>query len=171
MDEIDETLQMMALLDRAEECGECLLWMGALSDQGHPIYKPYGKPCTTVRRGMFELNGGKLVRRKPIDTTCGEKLCINPDHLFQSTIRNVAKRAAKRGAFSGLAKGAKIAEKRRGTMKLTIEQAREIRLSIESGPVLALRYGVNKSLINGIKAGRAWKEYSTPWAGLLRMAA
>ena len=59
---------------------------------------------------------------------------------------------------------------RRSLDGLTIEQAREIRMSDESGPVLALRYGVDKSLINGIKAGRNWKEYSNtnPFAGLMR---
>lgn len=172
MNEEADTLHMMALIERTEEYGDCLLWTGAVgSGTGHPIYKPYGQPCTLVRRAMYQLNGGELIPRKPIDTTCGEKRCINPAHLVQSTTSKIAKRAAKRGAFSGIVRASKIAESRRGKMKLTMEQAREIRSSTESGPVLALRYGVNRSLITGIKAGRAWKEYGGHWAGLGGLAA
>lgn len=171
MNEEADTLHMMQILEKTEEYGECILWTGTLSDTGHPIYKPYGEPCTLVRRAVFRLNGGKLVKRQPIDTTCGEKCCVNPEHLFQSTISKVAKRAAAKGKFSGVVRASKIAETRRGKMKLTMDIAREIRNSAESGPVLALRYGVNRSLITRIKSGLSWKEYGGHWAGLLRMAA
>ena len=35
----------------------------------------------------------------------------------------------------------------------------------------ALRYGVDKSLINGIKAGRNWRDYSNPFNQLMGSAA
>lgn len=167
---IAETLEIMRLLDSTVEEADCILWTGATSKAGYPIYKPRGCGCTLVRRAMFELTKGSLLPRVPIDTKCEERKCINPDHLFQSTTQQVAKRAAKRGAWGGARRAAKIAASKRATGKLTIEQAREIRMSDESGPVLALRYGVDKSLINGIKAGRNWKEYSStnPFAGLMR---
>ena len=50
-----------------------------------------------------------------------------------------------------------------------MEQVREIRLSEDSGPVLAERYGVNRSLIGGIRRGTAWRDYSNPFAGLMGM--
>ena len=168
---VSDTLALMALIERTEECGDCLLWTGSVGHSGLPIYKPYGKPCTLVRRAMFQLNGGTLIPRKPIDTRCGEKCCVNPAHLFQSTTSKVSQRAAKRGAFSGLVRRSKIAESKRSISKLTLEQARDIRVSPETGPVLALRYGVNKAVINGIKNGTRWKEYGGHWAGLMRMAA
>lgn len=167
---IAETLEIMRLLDSTEEYADCILWTGATSKTGHPIHKPHGCPCKLVRRSMFELAGGELEPRTPIDTKCEERRCINPEHLFKSTSSAIAKKAAKRGAWGGARRAAKIAASKRATGKLTIEQAREIRMSDESGPVLALRYGVDKSLINGIKAGRNWKEYSStnPFAGLMR---
>lgn len=166
---IDETLEIMRILDSTVEEADCILWTGATGSTGHPIYKPRGCGCTLVRRAVFALTKGELGYRVPIDTKCGERKCINPAHLFESTTQQVAKRAAKRGAFSSATRGAKIAKAKRAKGKLTIEIAREIRMSDESGPVLALRYGVDKSLINGIKAGRAWKEYgnSNPFAGLM----
>lgn len=164
---IADTLEIMSILGRTEELADCLLWTGATGDTGHPIYKPYACPCTLVRRAMFRLAGGNLLPRKPIDSHCNERLCVNPAHLFQSTSSKIAIKAAKRGAFSSKARSAKIAAAKRAKGKLTLEQAREIRMSSESGPVLALRYGVNRSLINNIKAGRAWKDYANPFAGLM----
>jgi hypothetical protein len=43
-------------------------------------------------------------------------------------------------------------------------------MSDDTGKNLAARYGVHVSLIKGIKAGRAWKEYTNtnPFAGLMR---
>ena len=40
-------------------------------------------------------------------------------------------------------------------------------MSTESGPALADRYGVNRSLINRIKRGDAWKDYTNPFGGLM----
>jgi hypothetical protein len=165
--EVADTLSLMDIIERTEELADCLLWTGATGKSGHPIYKPYGCPCTLTRRAVFRLTVGELVHREPIDTTCGEKLCLNPSHLVRSTVSKIGKRAAKTGAWSGLARRAKIAKTKRGQMKLTEEKAREIRESAESGPVLAERYGVNKSLVNNIKRGVAWRDYTpNPWAGL-----
>ena len=67
------------------------------------------------------------------------------------------------------ARTAKIAKTRRHSnvnKKLDIDKAREIRMSTESGPVLAARYGVNRSLISRIKRGTDWKDYANPYAAL-----
>jgi hypothetical protein len=48
-----------------------------------------------------------------------------------------------------------------------MDQARTIRMSGESGPVLATRYGVNRSVINNIKLGRSWKDYKNPFSALM----
>ena len=99
--------------------------------------------------------------------SCDERRCVNPAHLVASSISEIAAKAGARGAFSSLARGAKIAAARRTKGKLTIDEARVIRMSDESSPVLALRYGVNKSVINGIKAGTRWRDYANPFQALL----
>jgi len=160
-------LELMSLADRAVEDNNCYLWDGAVTESGHPIYKPHGCGCTLVRRRVFELCGDDLKPRVPIDTRCGNKECINRAHLFQSSSSAIGKKAAKRGAFSSLSRRIKIAATKRKKGKLTPEMAEEIRNSSESGPVLALKYGVDKSLINNIKRGKAWQNYASPWAALL----
>lgn len=160
-------ITIQAIKDRTEEIGECWIWQQGTTN-GYPSMKVKGCGCRLVRRIVVELDGRPAQAREPVATTCGEALCVNPAHLARTTIRAIAKKAAAAGAFSGKARGAKIAAAKRASAhsKLTLEQAREIRLSEEAGPALAARYGVNPSLIKSIRAGRVWKDYSSPFAGL-----
>lgn len=152
---------------RTEEYGDCHIWQRGVNADGYPQMKLRNHACSLVRRIVFDLSGGKLVERQPIVTTCGERLCVNPDHLKASTTARVSQEAAKRGAFSGIARCAKIAKSKRPSAKLTMEIAREIRLSTETGPVLAARYGVNRSLVTRIRSGLAWRDFSNPYMGLM----
>lgn len=152
---------------RCDEIADCWIWAKATSESGYPIVKVRGCGCRLVRRLVLDLVGTPVMPRQPVVTTCGEKLCVNPAHLKASTIAAVAKASADQGAFSGMARAAKIANfKRSKSAKLDIDKAREIRLSSESGPVLAARYGVNKSVINNIKRGVSWKDYANPFFAL-----
>jgi DNA invertase Pin-like site-specific DNA recombinase len=116
---------------------------------------------------MFELGGGTLVTRQPIAATCGEKLCINPEHLIASTVAKVAQAAAKRGAWTGLARSAKISAKKRETAKITTAIAQEIRNSTGPAHVQAERHGIHKVLVQRIRRGEAWKDYGNPFRGLM----
>lgn len=155
-----------AIEARADEVGECLIWRGSVSGEGYPTMK-CGGACRLVRRVMMEAQNIELAPRQPVITTCGEKLCISRKHLRKSTVALAAKAAAARGAFSRPDRRAKIAAGKRKIGKLTMEIAREIRLSADTGPVLAARYGVNRSLINRIKKGTAWVDFASPFAGLM----
>lgn len=160
-------ITIQAIKDRTEEVGECWIWQQGTTN-GYPSMKVKGCGCKLVRRIVVELDGRPAAPRQPVIVSCEEPLCVNPKHLQRSSIKAVAKQAAKKGVWSGKARCAKIAAAKRAApgAKLTMEQAREIRLSEETGPVLAERYGVNRSLIKSIRAGRAWKDYSSPFAGL-----
>lgn len=166
---IADTLEMMRLIERTDDLADCHLWRGSTSKSGHPTYKPTGQPCTLVRRAMYQLAGGVLERRVPIDVICNERLCINPSHLRKSSAKSISKKAAARGAWRTKTRAAKIANSKRASplAKLNIDLAREIRLSTESGPVLAARHHVHRAVINGIKAGTRWRDYSNPFAGLM----
>lgn len=165
---ITQTLELMALIERTEELADCHLWTGSTTKQGYPTYKPFGCGCTLVRRRVFVLNGSALAPRVPLEMTCDEKLCINPAHMRASTTARIGQKAAARGAWTGKLRAAKISKaKRRDHAKLNIELAREIRLSTEPTKLLAQRHSVNPSLINGIKAGTRWKDYSSHFAGLM----
>ena len=144
----------------------CWIWGGATNQIGYPIIKNGKRGCLLARREAARLAGMVLQGKEPVTTTCGNRLCLNPEHLQKSTTQAIAKAAALRGAYSTKARAQAIAERRRArpVAKLTMEQAREIRASADSGPVLAERYGVNRSLINGIKRGEAWIDYDDPHA-------
>ena len=168
---IKESMLMMRVVMNIEDDGECWTWTGAVNQQGHPIIhlrQPvHGHVgCLTVRRYVFLLTNGFLLPRQPIGCTCGDKLCVNPAHLYQSSFSKVAKIAAKNGAWQGQDRAIKISIAKRATAKLDPQKAAEIRMSDESGPVLAERYGVNRSLVNSIKRGLIWRDYSSPFAGL-----
>lgn len=153
--------------ERCEEVGDCWIWQRCTNHMGYPVMR-IGGTMRLVRRVAVEASGRALLPRQPVAVRCGERGCVNPEHLFPSSESAIAKKAAKRGAWSSPMRGAKIAQARRTTMaKLTLEQAREIRASSDSGPVLAARYGVNRSLVSRIRRGDAWREYmGNPFAGL-----
>lgn len=160
------TLQMIR--DRCDEIGDCWIWKNAVSQEGYPIMRVRPGGCILVRRVAIALSGRTPAARQPVTCTCDDRRCCNPKHLELATIASVAQTAAANGAFSSLARRAKIAAHKRASSgaKLTMDDARAIRASDETGPVLAAQYGVNKSLIGAIRRGTAWQEYSSPFAGL-----
>lgn len=153
--------------NRCDELGDCWIWKQTTSSTGYPIMKVHGCGCQLVRRLSATLAGKTPAPRQPVDTTCGEKLCVNPDHMRPTTPQAVAKRAAKRGAWSSVSRAAKISAARRaGRVKLTDEQVAEIRASSEPETKLAPLYGVNRSYIGRIRRGTDRKDYRNPFAGL-----
>lgn len=163
-----DELTIAHIKDRTEEVGDCWIWQQG-STNGYPQMKIQGRCCKLVRRMVVDLDGRPAEPRQPVITTCGEMLCVNPAHLKATSTSDAAMRAAEKGAWKGKARAAKIASTRRANVnkKLDMDKAREIRMSNESGPVLAARYGVNRSLINGIKRGTVWKDYANPFAALM----
>lgn len=154
--------------DRTEEVGECWIWQQGTTKQGYPIMKPRGCKCQTVRRIVMHLQGKNVAVRQPVTTTCDERLCVNPAHLRASTLQAVARKAAAQGKIGGPRLGAAIAAARRrlGLTKLTLEDAAAIRVSTDSPDAIAARFGVNASQIKRVRRGEAWKDYSSPFAGL-----
>ena len=160
--------------DRCDEVGDCWIWKQAVSQTGYPIIRRRPNGCLLVRRVAVALDGRQAAPRQTVVAICNDNRCCNPAHLKPSDLSSVAKAAAARGSFSTKARSARIAATRRaaGNLKMTLEMAREVRASNESGPVLAKRYGVDRSLIGSIRRGEVWKDYSNPFDGLgMRRAA
>ncbi len=154
--------------DRCEEVGRCWIWQGTVSVSGYPIAKAAGvrSGCILVRRLAVELDGRPAKPRQPVLASCGERLCCNPACLAPSTSSAVGKAAAKAGAWKTIARRAKIAKAKRANSKLTPEIVTEVRTSPESSRVIAKRLGINRRRIVDIRNGRAWIDYSSPFAGL-----
>ena len=160
-------ISIQDIKDRTEEVGECWIWQQGTSN-GLPQMKVKGCACKLVRRIVVAIDGRPAEPGQPVAVTCGEKLCVNPKHLKPSTTRAVAKAAARKGAWKGQVRCAKIAAAKRAgaNVKLTAEMVQIIRSSDEPGPALAKKLGVDRALIPRVRAGKAWKDYSNPFAGL-----
>jgi hypothetical protein len=159
-----------SLKARVIEEGECWLWQGYIQNNTPQIshYIDGKKTMVSVRKLMRELETGRQQPKGHYSNTCGECSCVNPDHTIWRS-DHMHMRSMGRGR-SSVTKAAKLREYRvsTGQVKLSESKAQEIRLSDDSGPVLAERYGVSRGLINRIKRGRAWRVLSSPFAGLFR---
>lgn len=119
-------------------------------------------PLRTIMAVLLKKN---KKAKQVMTTTCGNKRCINPDHLKVSNKSTVLKSSY--SDYKNPVRSAKIsAYARANRAKLNIDQAREIRMSDKTHRELALEYGVNKATIGNIKAGRTWKETGNLWRGL-----
>jgi len=150
------------------EEGECWIWNAAISAEGYPIMKRYGCPCVLVRRVSIAIDGRPPAARQPVVSTCGQKLCVNPNHLSRSSWKKVGKRAAENKSFSGIVRCSKIAMAARvgKSAKITAEIAQEIRESAGTHREISQRFGISKSLVTKIRAGKAWKNYHDPFISL-----
>lgn len=121
-----------------------------------------------VRKLVLQLHGVPIVGAYH-GTSCGNPLCVEHSHIVQRTPKQHHKHMGKlvSRSASNAARIAKITKTKRDGGKITQDHAALIRLSDETGPVLAERYGVTKSLVNRIKAGKSWtKEFGNPFTGL-----
>lgn len=150
-------LTLESILARCDEFGECLRWAGPVANGSSQVYSE-GR-YLQARRVVHELTKGCEIRKgyHPV-MRCRDPQCLQFDHMTLLTTRQVAQLAAKEGRFSNPARRAAIAAGKRNspTAKLSVEIAHEIFHSTESGPVLAARHNVHRSLVCRIKRGQSW---------------
>lgn len=80
--------------------------------------------------------------------TCDNPACINPDHLRVGSVAdNMADRDRKRRQAHG---------ERHGSAKLTEEKVIAIRASAKTERELMAEYGIGRSTLQKVKAGRTW---------------
>lgn len=163
-----------SLKDRTIECGDCWEWQGYLANKSVPQVCHGGK-MASVRRLFADLLdlgypvGGYIVAK------CENIKCVNPQHAKHYTSQKFSVYRAKCAANSvtgNLMRSIKIqAHKRATSAKLTQEQADEIRVSTRPSREEAKIYGVDKTVICRIRAGKSWVNLSAasnPFAGLMR---
>lgn len=164
---------MKSLLDRikdrcrVDEDG-CWVWMQGTSDEGYPVMNiaEFNNVSSLyVRRIVFVLAVDQLHARRRVASTCENKLCCNPEHLFSATESQLArtefrKEKAARGLKHSLAlRGAKR------SWKLSYEKAEEIRRLRRDGMArdeVAKLFDVNPCIVSQITTGKLWVR--SPWA-------
>jgi hypothetical protein len=156
---------------RVVECGDCLRWIGSITRGGigHPTMRLAGGKQVLVRRQVWEQANGPIPPGKIIRCRCETPLCVALEHLRLTTYRELALQLGALGVMSGPVRSARIAAvKRAGKQaKMSQDEARAIRASDESSPILSRRYGVSVSHICRIKRGDVRREFAgNVWAGL-----
>lgn len=154
-----------SLMARTEEVGDCRVWTGYSTNKTPQVH--HQGDMVSVRKLILELSGVR-VNGQFIGATCGTENCVCPEHIIQRNQKNQAKAMAKKAAERRAERETMhiISRRKRADTKLNLEAVREIRASEESGPILAAKYGVSRTLINKVKRGIYWRDEGNPFAGL-----
>ena len=145
--------------EKVDQSGECWLWTS--TTRKVPRDKTY--------RGVFNVNGrartayqvaweliyGPIPSGQGVCHSCDNGLCVRPDHLFLGTQQDNIDDAKRKGRMRN---GAEI---NHGVNHyktiLTLGQVREVLESTESNTNLGRKFGVSRTTIYRIRAGKNWQ--------------
>lgn len=150
------------------EVGECWEWQGALQSNAPVPTMNFNGKVGPVRRHIAE-HLGLAVEGKLATCSCGNQLCVNPEHVIVITRKRLQQRIAKdqRRAVNPV-RMKKLSDRARATQaKLTLEQAQAIREAEGTQRDIAARFGVTQATVSAIKRGKTWRDYSNPFAQLI----
>jgi predicted XRE-type DNA-binding protein len=150
------------------EDGDCWNWTGALQSCGVTPTMNYKRKVGAVRRFIL-LERGPAPAGRPIATyTCGNPLCVHPEHTDWSKRKAVQQRTTQeQGHQNNAVRNKKIADKARQRGKLTLELAQQVREADGTQDEIAARFGVSQATVSVIKLGKTWRSYTNnPFAGL-----
>jgi len=131
--------------ERVNKTDDCWLWTGVIGTHGYGVVFISKRPkaiFNLAHRVSWELSASKITEGMQVLHKCDVRACVNPDHLFLGTQKDNIKDMMK---------------KRRGPGKLTDEQIAQIRSSTMPSRTLAPFFGISKTTILDIRAGKTWK--------------
>lgn len=127
-----------------------------------------GRVMATRRAMYLAANPGKIIQNgRRISSKCENENCVNPRLLFQSTASDLLKSHYTKGIRSRAEAAAHLNRYIEGRLKLTEEDAAQIRNDDRKGAEAAHEWGISKEHYNAIQRGDARKaRASNPFAGL-----
>jgi hypothetical protein len=154
---------------RSVEEGECWIWQRGMSN-GYPyMHDGFGRgaPCRTVARVLAEALG-KNTKGRIVTMTCGDRLCVNPAHVGVTTRSAAMKRGlAKRGSLP-ITSIKRLADVSHAHSHITWDDVHAIRAATGTCREISERVGVSKDAVTRIRRFETWRDYATPWAGLMK---
>lgn len=141
---------------------ECWLWRGAgaASGPGYGRFRPGPRDVPMIGAHVFSW---RIANCRDVPTghfilhSCDNPSCVNPSHLCLGTPRDNTQDAMRKGRMKNYFKNGFNSRRGRGPVKLNDEAVRAIRASGSTSGLLASHYGVDRSLIQRIRNGKAWK--------------
>jgi hypothetical protein len=155
-----------AIRANCDEVGDCWEWRGAM-DCTAPVMRPAGsRKLMPVRRVVMTLTG-KSVDGRLACAKCLNDRCVNPEHAVGLTRQQLQQRTAQVTQYGrSPARSAKLALARRRHSQMTEEIVADMRASGLSTRAAAAAFGCGQTAAADILAGRTWRDYSSPFAGL-----
>lgn len=150
-----------------EEEGECWNWTGALQSCGATPVMNWKRKVQSVRR-LIMLERGPNQPAMQATYSCGNPLCVHPEHTTWAIRRTVQRRTtAEQGHQSNVLRCKKLSDKARAKGKLTLELATAVREAEGVQHEIAARFGISQATVSVIKRGKTWRTYgANPFAGL-----
>ena len=140
--------------------GQHLVW-DANWDQWHRAVLRIDGGRYDVRRELYRIRTGRALGVKDsVRSRCEHEACM------AAACQVVHKAKGSKGPRHSAATKAKLAAAKRARSKYGPELVARVKASTKSYKQIALETGMNLSTVGAIKAGRLWKDYSSPWAGL-----
>ena len=142
----------------------CWLWLGAVSASGYGSFSFEGR-ITLAHRASWAIFTGNDISdiRIKICHTCDNKLCINPEHLWEGSQKQNMRdcfakgrmdgRPAQPGSLNGMAVLSEDA------VLTILEQLH----AGKHGRVIAAKVGVAETTISMIKGGKNWPHVYEQW--------
>lgn len=153
-----------AIRANCDEVGDCWEWRGAM-DGSAPVMRPAGsRKLVPVRRLVLQLSG-KTVEGRLACAKCLNGRCVAPAHAVGLSRQQLQERTAARHGHSPV-RNSKIAKARRSRSHITEEIVAQMRASGLTTRAAAAAFGCGQSAAADIMAGRTWRNYSSPFAGL-----
>ena len=115
----------------------CWIWQLCKGENGYGRVNDCGKN-RYAHRIAYEQANGPVPDGRELDHLCGNRDCVNPDHLEPVTHAENMRRGSR--------------------TKLTLDQALAIKRSSEPQRVLAERFGIGQGQVSRIQKGLSWRD-------------
>jgi hypothetical protein len=151
---------------RSEGSGQCLVWTGAVNEDGYGLVGYQGRGYAAHRLAWILAHGpipiGQCVLHR-----CDNPPCVRPDHLWLGThADNMAdmRRKGRRRGISAIPRSGEWNRPRgeaNHAHKLTVQQVIRLRSAWSGGASkrhLAIEFGVSRPTVKEIVEGRTWRD-------------